>query len=193
MDTWPVLVALVVALGGGIYFLAQPLPLDYKNGEYRRHLTPAEEAALLRGEVVEKTHKAYQSIWHTYYDQGPLRVARSATGKLAFTPHGHWQRLTKTGRVEADFYQQAIYPEAAWRQYLANGQPNFTMYTIPTLLAGDSVVENRFVQFKATAAGDTAYVQHWFTKGTKEVRPAYFSFDWRGEKPVPPGWKPTKQ
>lgn len=74
MDNWPPIVALTLALTGGVYLLSRPLPLDYKNREYQRHLTREEVAFLKRGEPIEKTHKAFQSILHDYYDEGPLHV-----------------------------------------------------------------------------------------------------------------------
>ncbi|WP_157547675.1 hypothetical protein [Hymenobacter sp. DG25A] len=185
MDNWPTIVAIVIALSGGVFLLSRPLPVDYKNGEYRRHLTKVEKAALQRGEVVEKTHKAYQTVWKSYYDQGPLRIALDRSGKYTFTPHGRWQRLTKQGRLEADSYPKAVYPEASWRQYLANGQLDFAMYDLPTVFEGDSIVETRIVQFRYSNPLDTAYVQHMFSKGNKEVTPSTFSFDGAGRKLIP--------
>jgi hypothetical protein len=58
MDNWPIILAITLAVSGGVYLLSRPLPLDYKNGEYQRHLTRAEVAALARGETIEKTHQA---------------------------------------------------------------------------------------------------------------------------------------
>lgn len=192
MDNWPVLVALTLALAGGIFLLSRPLPLDYKNGEYRRHLTATEKAALQRGEVVEKTHQAYQTIWRTYSDRGPLLVTQATDGTYAFAPHGHWQRLTKQGQVWADSYPTARYPAPTWREYLPNGQPDFTMYALRTVVEGDTVVETRIVQFKYAAPTDTAYVQHLFSIGNREARPSYISFDGIGKRPVPKEWKPSK-
>lgn len=189
MDNWPILVALALALGGGIFLLSRPLPTDYKNGEYRRHLTKEEKASLQRGLVVEKTHKAYQTVWRSYYDEGLLRVAPAANGELTFAAHGRWRRLTKHGRLDADFYPAAHYPEASWQQYLPSGQPDFTMYEMPVTLHQDSVIETRIVTFQYLNPRDTAYVQHMFSKGNKEARPTYFSSDFAGKKPMTKPWK----
>jgi hypothetical protein len=56
-------------------------PPRAQNGEYQRHLTWAEVATLQRVDTLEKTQKAFQSIWHDYYDEGPLRVAPTPKGK----------------------------------------------------------------------------------------------------------------
>ena len=164
MDNWPVLVALTLALAGGIFLLSRPLPLDYKNGEYRRHLTATEKAALQRGEVVEKTHQAYQTIWRTYSDRGPLRVTQATDGTCAFAPHGHWQRLTKQGQVWADSYPTARHPAPTWREYLPNGQPDFTMYALRTVVEGGHGGRNphRAVQIRCSHRHSlrTAFVLH---------------------------------
>lgn len=78
MDNWP----LLLPLSGGVYLLSCPLPLDYKNGEYQRHLTCEEVAALERGETIEKTHKAFQSIWKDYYDAGTATRGPSIEGQV---------------------------------------------------------------------------------------------------------------
>lgn len=192
MVNWPLLVALSLALAGGVFFLSRPLPLDYRNGEYRRHLTAPEKAALQRGEVVEKTHQAYETIWRTSYDRGPLRVSRAADGTYAFVAHGHWQRLTKQGQVVADSYPTARYPAPTWQEYLPNGQTEFMMYALRTAVDGDTLVETRIVHFKYSAPADTAYVVHLFTIGNRQARPSYVSFDGLGKQPVPKDWKPSR-
>jgi hypothetical protein len=193
MDTWPLIVAITVAVSGGIYLLSHPLPLDYKNGEYQHHLTRAEVATLARGETVEKTHKAFQSIWKTYYDEGPLRIAPTPKGKYkyTFTPHGQWQRRWTNGRVWAEFTQLDARTPNYWHEYLPNGQPDFHLVSFPRVLDGDSVVEIRVVYFKLAAPTDTAYVEHKFAKlgENKEARKGFTSFDGAGRRPVPPGWQ----
>jgi hypothetical protein len=192
MNTWPLYLVLALALGAGVYFLAQPLPLDYKNGEYRRHLTRAEKAALARGEPVEKTHKAFQSIWRTYYDEGPLRVTPGPDGQYRFAPHGEWQRRTTAGHVEAVFAPGATPGRDYWHQFRADGQPDYDLYSVPAVYAGDSVVEVRLVYFARQHPADTAYVQHFFRRGNRAVGTDFYSFDAAGKRPVPAGWQPTR-
>lgn len=196
MDNWPILLALAFALGGGVYFLSRPLPLDYKNHEYQRHLTRGEVAALGRGETIEKTHRAFQSIWKTYYDAGPLWVEPTPAGKYkyTFTAHGQWRRLTTGGRLLADFNPSDSPHEGYWREYLPNGQPDHYMMTVPRRIDGDSVNEVRFIYFKLAAPTDTAYLEHLFVKlhENKEARKGFLSFDAAGKRPVPPGWQRTR-
>jgi hypothetical protein len=196
MDNWPLIVAFTLALTGGVYLLSRPLPLDYKNREYQRHLTREEVASLRRGEQIEKTHKAFQSIWHDYYDEGPLRVLPTSKGKYKYTfvPHGQWRRLRTNGQLWAEFTQTSWAQENYWHEYLPNGQPDFHMVSVPRVLDGDSVLEVRTTYFKLAAPTDTAYVEHRFAKlhENKEVRKGFYSFDAAGKRPVPPDWQRTR-
>ncbi|GAB3730739.1 hypothetical protein GCM10027594_12760 [Hymenobacter agri] len=192
MDNWLLYLLIAVALGGGVYALSRPLPLDYKNGEYRRHLTRAEKATLAAGQPVEKIHKAYQSIWHTYYDQGPLRITPGPNGTYRFAPHGEWKRLKTTGEVEATFTPGNKPGLDYWHQLRPDGQPDYDLYSVPTVLAGDSVIEGRIVYFRWLRPTDTAYVTHFYRRGNKEVGKQFNSFDAAGKRPVPPGWQATR-
>jgi len=196
MDNWPLLLALTLALSGGVYLGLRPLPLDYKNGEYQRHLTREEVATLQRGETLEKTHKAFQSIWHDYYDEGPLRVAPTPKGKYkyTFTPHGQWQRLRTNGQLWAEFTQSSLLQENTWQEYFPNGQPNYHLVMVPRVLDGDSVLELRTTYFKLAAPTDTAYVEHRFAKlhENKDAGKSFYSFDAAGKRPVPAGWQRTR-
>jgi hypothetical protein len=164
--------------------------LDYKNGEYRRHLTRPEKAALARGEPVEKTHKAFQSVWRTYYDEGPLRVTPAGGGQYHFAPHGEWRRLTTQGHVEAVFAPGDA--RGYWHQFRADGQPDYSLYSVPAVLAGDSVTEVRLIYYALQHPQDTAYVQHSFRRGNHSVGTDFYSFDAAGRRPVPLGWHPTR-
>jgi hypothetical protein len=196
MDNWPLLLALTLALGGGIYLLSRPLPLDYKNREYQRHLTREEVVSLQRGETLEKTHKAFQSIWKDYYDEGPLHVAPTPKGKYkyTFTPHGQWRRMRTNGQLWAEFTQSSVPAENEWRSYLPNGQPDYHLVTVPQVLDGDSVLELRTIYFNLATPTDTAYVEHRFAKlhENKEARKSFYSFDAAGKQPVPSDWHPTR-
>jgi hypothetical protein len=190
MNSWPLYLVLALALGTGAYFLAQPLPLDYKNGEYRRHLTRAEKAVLARGEPVEKTHKAFQSIWRTYYDEGPLRVTPGPNGEYRFAPHGEWKRMTTRGHVEAVFAPGDV--RGCWHQFRADGQPDYDLCSVPAVLAGDSVTDVRLIYFARQRPRDTAYVQHSYRRGNRAAGADFYSFDAAGRRPVPPGWQPAR-
>ena len=192
MDNWLLYLIIAVALGGGVYALAQPLPPDYKNGEYRRHLTRAEKATLTAGQPVEKTHKAFQSIWRTYYDEGPLRVTPAANGTYHFTPHGEWKRQTTKGQLEAVFAPGNKPGQDYWHQFRADGQRDYSFFSIPTVLAGDSVLEIRLIYYALLRPADTAYVEHAFRQGNKSVGQPFYSFDAAGQHRVPPGWHPTR-
>ncbi|MCB2379967.1 hypothetical protein LGH70_20400 [Hymenobacter sp. BT635] len=165
---------------------------DHEDGKYRRHLTRQERAALQRGEVVEKTHKSYPAILGTYYDEGPLRVLPTPDGKYSFNPYGKWKRLTRTGQLMADFNPSKSSQESYWHEYHPNGQRYYSIYTVPLVLAGDTVEETRIVVFSVENPTDTAYVQHSFSKNNREVAKGFKSFDIKGKKPVPAGWKPSR-
>jgi hypothetical protein len=183
---------IAIALGGGVDALSRPLPLDYKNGEYRRHLTRAEKATLTAGQPVEKTHKASQSIWRTYYDEGPLRVTPAANGGYHFAPHGEWKRQTTKGEVEALFAPGAKPGQDYWHQLRADRQRDYSIYSTPTVLAGDFVAEIRLVYYALMRPADTAYVEHFFRRGNKSVGATSYSCDAAGKRPVPLGWHPTR-
>ncbi|PJJ60010.1 hypothetical protein [Hymenobacter chitinivorans] len=181
----------LVTLGvvGGSILLLQHIPLgpNFQDGEFRRHLTASEKAILARGDTVGKVHKAYQDVWHSSYDQGPLRVESRGGKTYKFTPYGHWQRLSKQGQLQADFY----YPnpgsrDTYWREYLPDGSLDFILYSLPAVLNGDSVTETRMVYFTRTSPQDTAVVTHSFSKGNKLIKGAdYLSYDTRGRRPAP--------
>ncbi|OON70799.1 hypothetical protein [Hymenobacter sp. CRA2] len=191
MNNWPILIGVAVALAGGIYLLAQPLPDNWRDGEYRRHLTKAEKNTLKAGGTVDKVHKAYQTVWRDYYDQGPLRVSMGADGKYKFSPYGEWKRQTNKGRLMAEFNPSADYKVGYWRELWADGSVQFYSYTLPQVVAGDTIDYTRSVNF-APGSRDTAYVQHHFhnKRTNKDAKPSYISFDTQGKRPVPEGWKP---
>ncbi|RTQ46269.1 hypothetical protein EJV47_22335 [Hymenobacter gummosus] len=171
------------------------MPENYRDGEFRRHLTKAEKATLRQGGIVDKTHKAYQTVWRDYYDQGPLRVNVGPDGKYHFTPYGEWKRLTRKGRLMADSNPARSFQQGYWREYWPDGSVQSYTYSVPmTVMDGDSVDHTRWVYFAPGNSRDTAYVMHWFPyrhkRTTKDALPSYMSFDAQGKKPVPAGWKP---
>ncbi|UOQ73461.1 hypothetical protein [Hymenobacter cellulosilyticus] len=192
MDNWPIALVLALALAGSGFVYFRSLSPGYEDGKYRRHLTKQEQADLQRGEIVEKIHKSNPAILRSYYDEGPLRVLPAADGKYTFVPYGKWKRLTRTGRLVADFNPSRSYQESYWHEYHPNGQRYYSIYTVPAVLEGDTVEEMRSVFFSFENPTDTAYVQHTFSKNNQEVRKGFISFDAQGKKPVPPGWKPSR-
>ncbi|GAA3927283.1 hypothetical protein [Hymenobacter algoricola] len=191
MSEVPLLALLtLLVVGGGILTLQHiPLPENFKDKEYAHHLTRDEKAALAQGDTVLKVHKAYQTIWKTYSDQGPLRVVPAGKGQYRFEPYGRWQRLSKQGRVEADWGFTKNSPESYWRQYRPDGSLDFMLYSVPAVSEADTVVDTRMVYFTLGSSKDTAVVAHSFSKGNKEVKKPFFSYDSRGKRPVPAGWQ----
>jgi hypothetical protein len=192
MNNWPILIGIAVALAGGIYLLSRPLPADFQNNEYRHHLTRAEKAALQRGETIDKVHKAYQTVWRDYYDQGRLRVSVGPDHRYHYQPYGEWQRLTTKGRLMAEFNPSGAYDQSYWREYWPDGSVQFYSYTVPLVEAGDTIEYTRYVNF-APGSRDTAYVHHHFhnKRTNKDARPGWASFDTQGRRRVPEGWKPA--
>ncbi|UOQ70520.1 hypothetical protein [Hymenobacter cellulosilyticus] len=189
-ETLTIALVTLGVVGGGILLLQHiPLGPNYQDGEFRRHLTASEKAALARGDTVEKVHKAYQDVWHTYYDQGPLRVEPLGGKKYKFTPYGHWQRLSKQGQFQADMHYRNPLRDTYWREYLPDGSLDFILYSLPAVVDGDTVTESRMVYFTLVGAKDTAFVSHSFSKGNKEVKGFYFSRDTQGKRPMPKEWK----
>ncbi|SDX65118.1 hypothetical protein [Hymenobacter psychrophilus] len=194
---WQLLIPIGLALGGGIYFAGKPISdagwqrIYYR--QYQRHLTPAEVAAAQRGEVVEKIHKKYGDIWHSYFDQGPLRV-RWQNGRYQFTPHSTWVRLSKHGQLQAEnIYTttaDSVPYKGIWKNYRPDGSLEFVNYQLPAMFDGDSVTHNVVVQFGYQTPADTLSVHHMYSRsGGRAVR-EFWSRDVRGQQPMPEGWKP---
>jgi hypothetical protein len=191
MDEIKIAIIVAVVVSSSILILQHiPLSPNWKDGEYRRHLTKQEKITLAKGDTVGKIHKAYQTIWRDYYDQGPLRVEPGNGRKPKFTPYGHWQRLTKSGRLMSDIYYGKV---AYSREYLPDGSLDMIIYEMPTtVMGGDSVRETKVVYFTYGTPQDTAFVQHLFS--TKENKPLksnkdFWSYDTQGKRPVAEGWK----
>lgn len=194
---WPLLLPIGLLLGTGIYFGSKPISaagwqrIHYR--EYSQRLTPAEAAAAQRGEVVDKVHKKYGDIWHSYYDQGPLQV-RWQNGRYQFTPHGTWVRLSKHGQLQAE----NIYTTKAdglpyaglWKNYRPDGSLEFVLYGMPETLDGDSVTHSVFVQFGQQIPADTLFVHHSYTRPDMRTVREFWSRDALGQQPMPAGWKP---
>ena len=111
-------------------------------------------------------------------------------GQYRFAPHGEWKRLTTHGHVEAVFAPGDA--RGYWHQFRADGQPDYTMYSVPAVLAGDSVTEVRLVYYAWAQPQDTAYVQHFFRRGNRSVGAEFYSLDAAGRRPVPTGWHLTR-
>lgn len=184
---WTIIVALTVALTGGIFLLSRPLPENWRDGEYRRHLTKAEKGALKRGEVLQKTHKAYQDVWKSKYDEGPLRIIPQPNGKYQFKPYGEWKRVTKTGLLQAQFNPSLSPSEFYWREYNPDGSTQSYHYTTRMMVGNDTVNHNRVIVFRGGNTADTAFVQHFFShiKTNKTALPNKTTFDSQGLRPVP--------
>lgn len=195
---WQLLLPIGVIVGAGIYFLGKPISdagwqrINYR--EYQRHLTKEEAAAAQRGEILEKTHKVYGDVWHSYYDEGPLRV-KWVGGRYQFTPHGTWRRLSRHGQLQAE----NIYTSSAdnklykgvWKQYRPDGSLDFVMYGLPEILNGDSVNHTVTVQFGPQIPADTLYVQHYYTRKDGRTVRQFLARDTKGRQPLPEGWKPA--
>lgn len=195
---WQLFLPIGIVLGTGIYFLGKPISdagwqrINYR--EYSRHLTKEEIAAAQRGETVEKTHKVYGDIWHSYYDEGPLQV-KWADGRYQFTPHGTWHRLSRHGQLQAENIYTTpadrVTYKGIWKQYRPDGSLDFVMYGLPETLNGDSVNHTLTVQFGRQIPADTLYVQHYYARKDGRTVRQFLARDTKGRQPLPEGWKPA--
>ncbi|MBX0290024.1 hypothetical protein K3G63_06205 [Hymenobacter sp. HSC-4F20] len=178
-------------VAGGVIMLLQVLPASpgRSDGTYRRHLTHAEKVQLQAGQTVTKTHRTASDIWGKNHYEGPLRIEPLPNGKLRFTPYGKWQQTESDGRVFSTWEYTGVADETINRVYHPNGAPDIVLYWVPALLEGDSVREERVVYFKLDSPQDTAFVQHAYYKNGKHLKKDFWSYDARGNRPVPAGWK----
>ena len=177
----------LVGLGGlfGLYrYIVAP------DREFRQELTQEEKAAVASGQAITKIHTGNSALigHNRSYNQGPLRVKPGENGKPIFVPYGMWKQVRKTGELMADWTFTGYAEETVTRSYFPDGSTDVLSYTVPAVLNGDSVRETRLIYFVIGKPLDTLIVNHWFVKGSKQVRTSW-SYDVQGKKPVPEGWK----
>ena len=176
------LVGFLVAMTGLFFYVVAP------NGEYLRHLTAIEKAALAKGQPVLKAHRAYNNIWKTGYHEGPLRVEPQSAGKLKFIPHGHWQQFDEGHLSSTSDYKSPH--NSTTRIYNEIGEVTDLIEECPVIVNGDSAVEVRLIYLNLEKLTDILFVNHWFRSfAGKPVGKDYWSFDVKGKRPVPEGWK----
>lgn len=186
--SWSLAIALLVALGGGMYFLSRPLGPNAYDGEYRRHLSVAEKSALAEGKTISKNHRANTNIWRSAYHEGPLKIVPQANGKLRFTPYGRWQYFSK-GYLFSDYNYLGPHRTSS-HLYSREGEIIDVIQEFPILLAGDSATETRIIYLNVYKLTDTLAVNHWFKNfADKSIGKDFWSFDAQGKRPVPAGWK----
>jgi hypothetical protein len=185
---WSLTIALLIALGGGMYFLSRPLGPNAYDAEYRRHLSAAEKSALSRGETVSKNHRAKTNIWKSGYREGPLKIVPQADGKLTFTPYGRWQYFSK-GHLFSDHNYMGPH-RTTGHLYNDAGEVIDVIQVFPIVLDGDSATETRVIYLDVYRLTDTLVVNHVFESFTgRPVKKEFWSFDAQGKRPVPPNWK----
>ncbi|GAB3741926.1 hypothetical protein GCM10027594_21500 [Hymenobacter agri] len=167
------------------------MPQAFELSDFCSHLTAAEKKQLAARQVVEKTHVSY---WRFHpqqvYWQGQLRAAQTPDKKLAFSRLGHWQQFDEHGGLvwNADFRQQGRWLTSNERIYYPAGVLFTDILRHPVLLNGDSLLEQRSVNFRYGSETDTLYVERWYFKDGKYLRPARRTFDLAGRRPVPKNW-----
>lgn len=180
----------LLLVGGGIATAC--VPQAFELSDYRKHLTLVEKSELAAGRTVSKIHASYWVLHpQQLYWQGPLRVQPLPTGKLKFTPFGHWLQYDEQGGIlcESNYTASSVGSTGRSQMYYPAGFLQMTTEGQATVLAGDSIMLVHLVQFRGGKAADTAYVETRWLKDGKPVRPTVRSFDWHGQRPVPAGWK----
>lgn len=181
-------IALLVVLLGGLGFAFHQVTVP--DGEYRRHLTVDEKASLAKGQSITKIHRAPTDIWKTGYNEGPLRVVPLGNGKFRFIPFGHWQGFNK-GVLTWEAERINSYTSTGKAYSYEPGVVSELILEDPVLMNGDTVQRGRIVYFSLLKLSDTLAVHHNFVyvKTYKTAKPAFWSYDLAGRRPVEPGWK----
>lgn len=157
--------------------------------QFRRGLTQEELVRLEAGEIVTKTAKIFLNSGRSY-QVGPLRAERISAKEFRFTPFGKWQQTEKEGYMSCEWEYTGVPRESVTHFYNPDGSLHAVLYVVPAVLKGDSVREHRMVYFKTNTSNDTACVEHIYKKNGKSLRgKTTWSYDTRGLRPVPPGWK----
>ncbi|MDB5269923.1 MAG: hypothetical protein JWP58_2963 [Hymenobacter sp.] len=181
--------------GGVIAFglLTGCVPQAFELSDYRSHLTAEEKTRLATGQAVEKMHVSYWRFFpKQVYWQGLLRVEPAGENKYKFLTLGHWQQFDEHGGLLADteFKLKGQRLTSRGRLYYPAGTLSADVVARPVVLNGDSVMETRLVNFRNGSETDTSFVERWYFKDGKYLRPSVRSFDLAGRRPVPKGWKP---
>jgi hypothetical protein len=164
------------------------VPQAFELSDFKKHLTADEKSELAAGHPINKLHSSYWVMHpNQLYWEGPLHIQPLPTGKLKFTPFGHWMQYDEHGGLlcESNYTISSVGSAGRSRMYYPAGFLQMVTEGRPVLLDGDSVLMVRLVQFKAGNETDTAYVEKRWAKDGKTVRPAVRSFDWQGKRPVP--------
>lgn len=167
---------------------ASCVPQVFEQADYRKHLTVAEKQALAAGRTVDKIHASYW-LGHPQqlYWQGPLHIRPLPGGKLRFNPVGHWEQYDERGGLlcASDYTLFGANSAGYSRMYYPVGTLLVVAKSAPVLLAGDSVLLVRLVEFRNGNEQDTAFVEHrWSGKDGKRWRPSTRSLDWAGKRPL---------
>ncbi|MBF9140098.1 hypothetical protein [Hymenobacter properus] len=180
------------AAWGGLLWLSGCVPQAFELSDYRSHLTAAEKQQLAAGQALEKMHVSYWRFFpKQVYWQGKLRVEPAAKGKYKFTKLGHWQQFDEHGGLlaDADYQLKGRWTTGHERLYYPAGTLSADVLTQPVVLNGDSVLETRLVNFRSGVESDTSFVERWYLRDGKYLRPSVRSFDLAGRRPVPKNWK----
>jgi hypothetical protein len=176
-----------------ILLLSGCVPQAFELSDYRSHLTAEEKKALAAGQTVEKMHISYWRFFpDQVYWQGRLRVEPAGKNQYKFLTLGHWQQFDEHGGLlaDSDFKLRGQRLTSRGRLYYPAGTLSSDVVVWPGVLQGDSVMETRLVHFRDGRETDTAFVERWYYKDGKYLRPSLRSFDLAGQRPVPKGWKP---
>jgi hypothetical protein len=165
------------------------VPQVFEQVDYRKHLTTAEKAALAAGQTVDKIHASYW-VMHPQqlYWRGPLHIQPLPGGKLRFNPVGHWEQYDERGGLlcASDYTIFGANSAGYSRMYYPVGTLMVVAKSAPVVVAGDSVLLVRMVQFREGNEQDTAFVEHrWIKKDGTVLRPSTRSLDWAGKKSLP--------
>ncbi|WP_190922275.1 hypothetical protein [Hymenobacter armeniacus] len=180
------------AAGVAWLLLSGCVPQAFELADYRSHLTAEEKQQLATGQPIEKLHVSYWRFFpKQVYWQGKLHVQPAVKNTYKFTRLGHWQQFDEHGGLLADAEYQ---PKGRWltgweRLYYPAGTLSADVAVQPAVLNGDSVQETRIVNFRHGNNADTSFVERWYLKDGKYLRPSLRSFDLAGRRPVPKNWK----
>lgn len=181
-------------MAGGFILLLQIIPYNGTRSEYRdfRRSLSAEELSHLKvGQTVMKVHTSFMNGGRSSIT-GPLKVERISEKKFHFTPYGKWQQVElNDNHISCEWKYTGFERETVTHFFNPDGSVDALMYWVPAVVDGDSGRECRFVYFKLDNPIDTAVVEHSYSKNGKSLgrKKVTWSYDTRGLRPVPVGWK----